>query len=458
MEKEKIRAQREFFLSQALGKPIYDRDGRLVGRLRDMAVHWDNHYPRVTGIKYAKDVQMLIGIDQIERWDESGIRLGVPFPGKHPLKEEPRPGGEPRPLPKGETRPGVKLRPLSKEEIYVSKWLLDKQIIDTKGSKLVRVNDIILAWIESGTARELILLAVDVGLRGLLRRIGAEALVSGRPQNLVDWKYIKPLESRMESLRLTLERPSLNELHPADLADIIEDLDSASRTQLLAGLDRQTAIETLTEADIETQVEIITDMDSARASKLLAEMPPDEAADILGELPEEKSSELLDLMDREEAEDVRELMEYEENTAGALMTNEFIAFPADITTGECIDRLRKLAPPAETIYYLYIVDHQEVLKGVVTLRDLIIAPPLTELGAIMHIRIVSVEADDNVKRVQEIVAKYDLLALPVVDEQGVLLGIITVDDVMETVVPDRSGLDSFTDFMTRNRARRRWMP
>lgn len=442
MEKEKIRAQREFFLSRALGKPIYDRAGRSVGRLRDMAVRWDNHYPRVTGIKYAKDVQMLIGIDQIERWDESGIRLGVAFPGKL------RPGS------KGEQRP--LLRPLSKEEIYVSKWLLDKQIIDTKGSKLVRVNDIMLAWIESGTARELILVAVDVGVRGLLRRIGAEALVRGRAQNLVDWKYIKPLESRMESLRLTLERPSLNELHPADLADIIEDLDSASRTRLLAGLDRQTAIEALTEADIDTQVEIITGMDSARASKLLAEMPPDEAADILGELPEEKSGELLGLMDREEAEDVRELMEYEENTAGALMTNEFIAFPADITAEECIDRLRELAPSAETVYYLYIVDHREVLKGVVTLRDLIVAPPRAELGAIMRTRIVSARAGDNVKRVQEMVAKYDLLALPVVDDQSVLLGIITVDDVMETVLPDRSGLESFTDFMTRGRSRRGW--
>ena len=255
------------------------------------------------------------------------------------------------------------LQPLAAEEIYVGKWLLDKQIIDTKGSKLVRVNDIMLAWIESGAAHDLILVAVDVGVRGLLRRIGVEILVRGRRQNLVDWKYIKPLESRMENLRLTLEHPSLNELHPADLADIIEDLDSASRHQLLAGLDRQTAIEALTEADIDTQVEIITDMDSARASEMLAEMPPDEAADILGELPEEKSSELLGLMDKEEAEDVRELMEYPEDTAGALMTTEFISFPADTTAEDCINRLRKLAPSAETIYYLYIVDHEEILKG-----------------------------------------------------------------------------------------------
>jgi CBS domain-containing protein len=429
---EKVTAQREFFLSQVLGKPIYDRNGKLVGRLRDMAVRWDNRYPKVTGIKFAKHVQKHIGIDQIEQWDEHGIRLRTVFSDE--------------------------LLPLIAEEIYVGKWLLDKQIIDTRGSKLVRVNDIMLAWIESGAAHDLILVAVDVGLRGLLRRIGVETLVRSRPQNLVDWKYIKPLESRMDNLRLTLEHPSLNELHPADLADIIEDMDSISRNKLLAGLDRHTAIEALTETDIDTQVEIITDMDSARASEMLAEMPPDEAADILGELSEEKSSELLGLMDKEEAEDVRELMEYPEGTAGALMTTEFIAFPADMTAEAAINRLRELAPSAETIYYLYIVDHDEILKGVVSLRDLIVAQPHTELGVIMRSRVVTVQGNDDLRKVQEAVTKYDMLALPVVDEQGMLLGIITVDDVMETVIPDRGGLESFTDFMTGSRLGRRWRP
>jgi CBS domain-containing protein len=424
--------QRKFFLSQVLGKPIYDDDGKLVGRLRDMAVRWDNHYPRVTGIKFAKHVQKHIGISQIACWNEQGIRLGASFSDD--------------------------LQPLAPEELYVGKWLLDKQIIDLKGSKLVRVNDIMLAQIENGSAFDLILVAVDVGARGLLRRIGLETLVRRRPQNLVDWKYINPPESKMGNLRLKLEHPSLQDLHPADLADIIEDLDSTSRSQLLAGLDRETAIKTLTEADIDTRVEIITDMDSASASGMLADMPPDEAADILAELPEHKSSELLDLMNQDEAEDVRELMEYEENTAGALMTTEFISFPADTTAEDCINRLRELAPSAEAIYYLYITDHQEVLKGVVSLRDLIVAMPRTELGDVMHSRIVSVRGDDDLHKVQETVTKYDLLALPVVDEQGVLLGIITVDDVMETVFPDRGGLDSFTDFMTHSRPGRRWMP
>jgi CBS domain-containing protein/sporulation protein YlmC with PRC-barrel domain len=413
-------------LSQALGKPIHDINDKLVGRLLDMAVRWDKHYPRVTGIKFAKHVQKHIAISQIAQWDEQGIRLGVAFTDE--------------------------LQQLTEDELYVGKWLLDKQIIDLRGSKLVRVNDIKLAWIESGAAHELILMAVDVGVRGLLRRIGMEALVKGRPMNLVDWKFIKPLESKMDNLRLTLEHPSLKDLHPADLADIIEDMDSVSRNQLLAGLDRHTAIEALTETDLDTQVEIITDMDTTSASELLGDMPPDEAADILGELSEEKSSELLNLMDQEEAEDVRELMEYEEDTAGGLMTTDFISFPANTTAEDCINRLRELAPSAETIYYLYIIDHAEVLRGVVSLRDLIVAQPSTELGAIMRPRVVSVRGDDDLRKVQEMVTKYDLLALPVVDEQGVLLGIITVDDVMETAFPDRGGLESFTDFMTHSKS------
>jgi sporulation protein YlmC with PRC-barrel domain len=178
---KRITSQREFFFSQTLGKPIYDRNNKLVGRLRDVAVRWDNHYPRVTGIKFAKHVQKHIGIGQIEQWDERSIRLNVAFTDD--------------------------LQGLANEELYVGKWLLDKQIIDTKGSKLVRVNDIMLAWIESGHVHDLILVAVDVGVRGLLRRIGVETLVRGRSQNLVDWKYIKPPESKMGNLRLTLEHP-----------------------------------------------------------------------------------------------------------------------------------------------------------------------------------------------------------------------------------------------------------
>lgn len=430
MEKEII-ILREFFLSQLLGRSIIDGTGRLVGRLRDMAVRWDSHYPRVTGIKFAKGVQAHIDINRIGQWGEDQIRMDAPF------SEE-------------------DLHPLTADEIYVGKWLLDKQIIDLKGSKLVRVNDIQLAWVGSSASRDLVLVAVDVGLRGFLRRLGLEFLAHRRPHSLVDWRYIQPLATRAESLRLTMERPALEDLHPADLADIIEDLDAASQNQLLARLDHQTVAEALAEAERDTQVKILTDMDSRRAAQLLAAMPPDEAADILSELLPESSRELLGLMQGEEAANVSKLMKYPENTAGALMTTEFIALPAQMTAQAAINRLRELAPSAETIYYVYVTDAEQVLQGVLSLRDLIVAPPETQLGAIMHRRVISVSDQDNYHQVQETVKKYNLLALPVIDQAGMLVGIITVDDVLETVAPGRGSLQNFTDFMTPGRSEWRW--
>lgn len=421
----------EFFLSQELGKTIYDGHGRKIGRLRDMAVRWDGITPRITGIKYAKGVQSHIDINQIKHWDKNGLRI------------------------KGKFKASC-LHQLQEDEIYVSKWLLDKQIIDLKGYKLVRVNDIKLSWVRHEEANEAVLLAVDIGVRGLFRRLGLEFIVRNRENNFVGWQYITPLESKTSNLRLSREQHQLSRLHPADIADIIEELDHRERTDLLDKLDDQTAAEAIAEVDLETQVKIIGNMDISRASDILEEMPPDEAADILGELPEEKSNELLKAMEPEDAQDVRELMEYPEDTAGALMTTEYISFEAEMTAEEAINRLRKLAPSAETIYYLYVVDNQNRLQGVFSLRDLIIAQPNTTLHQFMNTRVVTINHSDDHGKVLDVVSKYNLLAVPVVDDQNELLGIITIDDVLETLVPDRGNLDTFTSFMLPRRHGRGW--
>lgn len=428
---KQVKVLREFFLSQVLSKPIFDNQGRKIGRLRDMAVRWDGISPRVTGIKYAKGVQNHIDINQIGQWDEKGLKLKEEFDEK-------------------------KLKHLQEDEIYVGKWLLDKQIIDLKGSKIVRVNDIKLSWVHHKKTSDIILMAVDIGVCGLLRRLGMEYLVKNRENNLVGWQYIKPLESRTASLQLSQEQYQLSQLHPVDIADIIEDLDHHERSGFIENLDTQMAADAIAEADLETQVEIIERMDSERASDILEEMAPDEAADILGELPEEKSSELLDLMEPEEAQDVRELMEYPEDTAGALMTTEYVAFTPGVTAEEAINCLRELAPAAESINYLYVVDEQELIQGVVSLRDLIIAQPHTALSEFMRTRVVSVNHNDNYDTVLEVVNKYSLLAVPVLGDRGEILGIITIDDVMETVLPDRSSLDTFVHFMLPKKPERGW--
>jgi magnesium transporter len=415
----------EFFISSVLGRKIYDVTGHKVGTVRDLAVRWDAVCPRVTGIKYGKGIQELIRVSDVSEISSKKLALKAPFGANN-------------------------LHTLQEDEILVKKWLLDKQIVDMKGSKLVRVNDIKLSWIKHKTDIELVLTAVDVGVGGLIRRItGLDPKKERFSSNLVGWQYLEPIRSRTANIKLAGSGEKFSKLHPADIAEIIEDLDQYERPDFISTLDDQTAAEALGEVDLETQVDIIETMDSERASRILEEMAPDEAADLLGELTQEKSDELLNLMEPEEAEDVRELMEYEDGTAGALMTTEFIAFQFDTTAQEAIDKLREVAPSAEIIYYMYVLDDDEKLLGVVSLRDLIIAKPSTHLGDIMQDRIISVMANDDHRDILDVIMKYDLIAVPVTNKTGRMLGIVTVDDAIDSIIPDRKSLESFSHFMMR---------
>ena len=417
----------EFFFSQLQGIPVYDRDRQRVGELRDLAIRWEGETPKVTAIKYAKGIQQLIPVDQIEEVKLTGVKL------KGTLEVE-------------------RLVPMQPDEIYMGKWLMDKQIIDTKGAKVVRVNDIKLFWLKSGERKYLLPVAVDIGLRGLARRLGIEFIFKKRENHFVWWQSIQHLEEKTANLQLVSEKSQLDKLHPADLADILEDLDYKKRTDFIEDLDVETVAEAVAEMEADTQMEILEHLDSRQAAEILHEMPPDEAADLLGELTEEKSDELLKLMEPEEAQEVRELMGHAEGTAGALMTTEYIALPPELTVAEAFPRLRKLAAEAETIYYLYILGEDETLLGVVSLRDLLVAEPETRLQDLMQTRIISVLPEDSNEQVTELIDKYALLALPVVEEGGKLAGIITVDDVLEMLIPDRSSLETFANFFVSKRS------
>ncbi|TGE36573.1 magnesium transporter [Desulfosporosinus fructosivorans] len=416
----------EFYFSQLSNKPIWDAKGRRIGRLYDMAIRWDSVSPQVTGIRYAKRIPALIPIEWVVSWDSEGLRLNTTFDA-------------------------LLTCPLHDDETFIGKWLLDKQIIDLEGSRLVRVNDISLSWVSHDDHQFVVLVAVDIGVRGLFRRLGIEFLLSRIDNKFVGSQYIKPLESRTSSLQLTREKEQLRQLHPADIADIIEEMDYKQRANFLDALDSQQAIDALTEMELDTQVEMINQMDEDRASDILEEMPADQAADILGELSSAKSEELLRLMESEDAEDVRELMQYEDDTAGSLMTTEYVGLPFWLTAEQAIDELRRLAPEAETIYYLYVVDEQEILEGVLSLRELIIASPETPLKDLMHTKIVKISPYDDHEKVTDIIHKYGLLAVPVVNDQDQVLGIITVDDVLELLMPDRPRVESHTTLIARRR-------
>jgi len=427
MSRAQLHVLREFFFSQIQGEPIFDHEGKRVGKLLDLAIRWQGEGPpRVTGIKFARGVQSHIPIDQVEEMNQDRIRLA----GK--LNEE-------------------ELIPLQDDEIYVGKWLMDKQIIDLKGSKVVRVNDIKLFWIERPDRRYLVPMAVDIGFRGLARRLGVEAFFKRRENQFVWWQYIQHLEEKTAALQLSTDQAKLDELHPADLADLIEDLDYKKRTDFIEDLDVEVAAEAFAEMERDTQIEILEHMNKVQASDLLEEMAPDEAADILGELPEGKADELLNLMEPGEAQEVRQLMVYEDGTAGSLMTTEFIALSPEITVTEAFAQLRRLSQEAETIYYLYLVEEDKTLSGVLSLRELLMAEPGAVLRDLMQTRVIYVFPQESDQEVAQDVNKYNLLAIPVVDEARRMLGIITVDDILEVLIPDRSSLETFASLFVSKR-------
>ncbi len=413
------------FFSAVLNKPVCDSQGTPVGRLTDVAVSVAYMFPPVVGFVVQRG--RLEPFPLTGRWsdvveiDGPAIRLGVPIHALRPSKID---------------EPG---------EILIGEALLDKQIVDVSGAKVVRVND--LHFLKLGRA-ELRLVHVDVGTRGLVRRMGWEPTLDGllrrvaprsnylTAERLIRWQYVQPLslDAKAHSIRLSVMQKQIKELHPADIAEILTDLDTHDRARMFRSLDPETAADALAEVeDPRIQTQLLETVSQEHAADILEEMQPDEAADLLSELPQETSTALLRKMELDEAQDVRELLTYPPDTAGGMMTTEFVALPADITVEEAFARLRTAAPDVENIYYIFVVDAEGRLVGVLNLRHLIMAQPQARLHAIMIKNPARVHHTDDRDTVAEIVEKYELLGLPVVDDNDVIIGMITVDDVLSHI-------------------------
>jgi len=340
--------------------------------------------------------------------------------------------------------PSVQPHPRADSELWLSRQILDKQIVDMDGRRVVRVNDLQLSQVDGS----MLLVGVDIGGRGLARRIGIEGI--GRrlastlgidwPQKLISWEAVDPVKSDVSSVKRRIAHTKLAKLHPADIADIVNELSPEDRNAVFAALDDEKAADTLEEIDEpQMQASILERLDVERASDILEAMAPDEVADLLADLPRERAQLLLQKMEEDEAEDVEELLAYREDTAGGLMTTEYVAVLHTLTAAQAIDRLRELEPNAESVYYVYVVDEEEHLLGVLSLRDLIVAKPETRIRDFMIKNVISVGVDAGPRDVAEVTSKYNLLAVPVVDQHNRIQGIVTVDDVMERVMPGRSG-------------------
>ena len=404
------------FFSEIHGRAVLDSQGRPIGRLDDLKVRLGELFPKVTSMvlkKGRRPKHWALAWDETEGLNEGPIKL--------------KPGAEDR----------ITTLDVGADELLLKADLLDKQVVDTYGAKIERVNDIHLLIVD----HELRIVHVDFGVRGILRRLGwlkkTDAITGWLftyrfPEKIVSWKYVQPLAADPKhNLKLNVTLRKLHDIHPSDLADILEELNQAHRSSIFQTLDPETAAETLQEVDPKIQLSLIETTSEERASDILEQMEPDEAKDFLAELPQEKKEELMRTMDDPYRQDMEELLRYKEGTAGSIMTKDFIALKQEATIAQAIAAFSQVFHPMESVAYIYVTDDQEHLRGVITLRHLLTCGPQETLGKLMNPHLVTVDAEDNIDKVADIFKKYKFLAVPVIDPDQVIQGIITLQDIVE---------------------------
>jgi CBS domain-containing protein/sporulation protein YlmC with PRC-barrel domain len=405
------------YLSQMLGEPVIDANGEKIGKISDLAIQTGEVFPRITSLAFlgpGKTPFMISWRKYVKEFTDEGIELKV-------------------------AKTAIRFSYLQPEEILLSRDLLDRQIVDTQGMKVVRVNDLKL----STSGSQLRLLGAEVGVRGILRGFSpwlermvlkvAKLLHKNVEERIIAWNYMDLLDRNLSDVQLSISHTRLDELHPADVADILEQLDPQQRANVFKHLDDARAGEAISEMEDEFQADVIDDLDEKRASRLLEDMDPDDAADIVGDLPYEKAETLLRLMGVENAAGIRKLLGYKEDTAGGLMTTQYVSMHATDTVDQTIEALRALDEDHPTVSYVYVLDEYDKLIGVLSLRTLVLATKDTQLKDIMFEDVITAFPEETEEDVAADISKYDLIAMPVVDEHGQMLGIVTVDDAMEVI-------------------------
>ncbi|TAL23512.1 MAG: CBS domain-containing protein [Nitrospirae bacterium] len=405
----------ELFVSEILKKPVLDPKGEELGRVKDLLVVKGEPLPKISSlvIEKKRKVFNLPWVD-LNIFNKRIISANI-------YSES---------LGSYET---------SEKDLLLVRDIFDKQIVDANGAKVVRVNDVKLEGLDT----EAVLVAADVGMRGIMRRLGVERggedlmrfFRTHLPYNLISWDYIQPLEPKLTAISLTVPRQMMSELHPADLAAIISQVSHKEGATFIKDLDAETAAEMLSELEPDKQAAIITGMETEKAADIIEEMPPDEAADVLSDIPAEKAQEILGNLEKEDAEDIQELLGHEDDTAGGIMTNEYIAYSPEMTVKDASERFRVNAKEVETVYYIYVLDKDEKLIGVTSLREMLLAEPDSILADIMETSLKTVSPGEDEMIAAGIISKYNLLALPVVDENGYMHGIVTVDDIIDILLP-----------------------
>jgi CBS domain-containing protein len=403
-----------FYLSKLLGSPVKDVENKSAGTLHDLVVTTRQAYPVVTAVGVKRRGKVLYTPwDAVTSFEESGTLLHVPAAD----------------LAERELAPG---------ELHLSATFLDKQLVDTEGHKVIRVNDIQL--VRNGPVVQVA--AVDISSNAILRRVGLAKVGEritprgrrSRP-HLIDWKDVDIEQTDEAAVRLAVPQTKLELLHPADIAELVHELSPEERAAVFDALEDDLAADTFEELHPSYQAPLLLDLPDDKASEILNEMSPDDAADLLADLPDDRRQHFIAMMEKDDAEDMRELLSYPEHSAGGIMTTNYAWARLDDTAYKAIERLREQEEEAETVYYIYVIDRSEHLRGVFSLRELVMSAPDRKVREFMTENPVSVRPEASEEEITEVIAKYNLLALPVVDDEGELHCIITIEDAIDLVLP-----------------------
>ncbi len=401
------------YLSDVVGKPVIDVEGENFGKVTEiLAIRTEGMpHPKVTAVqvKHKKSL-IMIPISDV-------AALIAPIVPLNKKIEE------------------IEAYIPTETELYLARDILDKLIIDINGVRVVRVNDLEVTRVNG----DYFIANIDVGVGGLFRRLGMgtkgkKKSARMEKQGVISWDSVELL-STDEPMRLKVPQEKLAELHPADLADILEDMDRLESGRFANRLEISQLADTLEEVETDFQAHIIEDMPDEKLADVLEEMAPDEAADLLAELPKDRSENLLELMEDDEAEDVRKLLAYPEESAGGIMTTEYVSIPPKLNAEEAIAAVRAVGDEVEQVFYVYVTDEENHLMGVFSLSDLIFANPKTPIMEFMHRRVAAVDLFETQDEVARVIAKYNLLAVPVVDAENRLQGIVTSDDALDKIIP-----------------------
>ncbi|MDE3180523.1 MAG: magnesium transporter [Acidobacteriota bacterium] len=403
--------------------PVFDAKGDFQGRLTDVFVNPAHNALVVAAyqVRTAKKASLWVSHDHVQSVSVRALQGGVAMPEMLSRKPD-------------------------ESLISVKKDVLDQQIIDVNHRKVERVNDVDFDIRPTDGHTELRIVGVNVGLQSAARRLlqglvskhKVRSLTSPLPSRNIPWEFVNLIEpdpARRLKLRISYDR--LAQLHPADVADILEELSRDEQKAVIESLDEETAAQAISEIPTRMQAALLESIPAEKASDIIEEMPPDEAADVLQEMPPETSAELLAGMESEEAKDVRGLLGFEEDTAGALMTTDFIAVDDQASAGRVIELLRAFEGPVDSVHQVFLTGPANTLTGTVPLARILLAASSSPLKELSSDPVISVNAHADEKEVVELFHKYNLLTLPVTDENLHLLGVVTADDVLELVVKRR---------------------